>query len=163
MPVNTTSWQELMDVVLPKAIAANNITQASYSVQNVYFFDKLTEVHDWVITIPRFMHMLQHVYRSKKFTAPGDYVKSFFNPEIILTLYNHSPLACLNGYCSSYSIETRDAQLQHYRADCVQELKKSCADFLQNSVIDTTIWKFEENLITRTTDTLNKLGFFLFT
>ena len=104
--------------------------------------------------------MLQHVYRSKNFTKPNQYVKCFHNPERALTLHNHFPLACLGGSCSSYSIETTDAQLQHYRADCVRTLKKSCVEFRQNSVVDTTIWKFKENLITRTTDTLKKLGFF---
>ena len=159
MPVNTRSWQELMDVVLPKARAANNKTRSSYRVRNVYFLDNLIEVHGWFKDIPHYMHMLQHVYRSKEFTKPGHYVKSFYNPETVLTLHNHFPLACLGGSCSSYSIETTDAQLQHYRADCVRELKKSCEDFRQNSVVDTTIWKFKENLITRTSDTLKKLGF----
>jgi hypothetical protein len=160
MPVNTMSWQELMDVVLPKARAAN-ITAASYNVQNVYFFSDLIEVHGWFRHIPRYMHMLQHVYRSKNFTKPAQYVKCFHNPETVLTLHNHFPRACLlGGSCSSYSIETTDAQLQHYRADCIPELKKSCVEFRQNSVVDTTIWKFKENLITRTIDTLKKLGFF---
>ena len=159
MPVNTMSWQELMNVVLRKARAATNITQASYQVRNVYFLDELTEVHGRFKNIPRYMHMLQHVYRSKNFTEPGQYVKSFYNPETALTLHNHFPLACLSGSCSSYAIETTDAQLQHYRADCVRELKKSCVDFRQDSIVDTTVWKYKENLITRTTDTLKKLGF----
>jgi len=154
------SWQELMDVVLPKARDAKNKTRASYRVRNVYFLDGLSEVHGWFKTIPRYMHMLQHVYRSRNFTKPGHYVKCFYNPEVALTLHNHFPLDCLGGACSSYSIETKDAQLQHYRADCVGGLKKFCADFRQNSVMDTTIWNFKENLITRTTDTLQKLGFF---
>jgi len=162
MPVNTTSWQELMDVVLPKATAANNNTRASYRARNVYFFDDLMEVHGWFKDIPRYMHLLQHVYRSKNFTKPDHYVKSFYNTERVLTLHNHFPLACLGGSCSSYSIETTDAQLQHYRAECVPELKKSCADFHHNHFVDTTIWKFKENLITRTTETLKKLGFFEF-
>ena len=160
MPVNTMSWQELMDVVLPKARAAKNNAQASFNVRNVYFLDDLTEVHGLFKDIPHYMHMLQHVYRSKNFTKPRHYVKCFHDPERVLTLHNHFPRACLGGACSSYSIETTDAQLQHYRAECVQSLKKSCAEFRQNSVMDSNIWKFKENLITRTTDTLKKLGFF---
>ena len=159
MPVNTMSWQELMNVVVRKARAAKNIIRASYQVRNVYFLDELTEVHGRFKNIPHYMHILQHVHRSKNFTKPGQYVKSFFNPETVLTLHNHFPLACLSGSCSSYAIETTDAQLQHYRADCVRELKKSCVDFRQDSIVDTTVWKYKENLITRTTDTLKKLGF----
>jgi len=160
IPLITTSWQELMDVVLPKARAANNITRNSYCLRNVYFLDDLTEVHGWFKHIPRYMHMLQHVYRTKNFTKPGHYVKCFHNTETVLTLHNHFPRACLSRTCSSYSIATTDAQLQHYRADCVRELKKTCADFRQNSAVDTTIWKFKENLIRRTADTLKNLGFF---
>jgi len=160
MPVNTMSWQELMDVVLTEARDAKNNISASFRLRNVYFFGDLIEVHGWFKTIPRYMHMLQHVYRSRKFTKPGHYVKCFYNPEEVLTLHNHFALACLGGACSSYSIETTDAQLQHYRADCVEKLEKSCADFRQNSIMDTTIWKFKENLIMRTTDTLQNLGFF---
>jgi hypothetical protein len=163
MPVNTTSWRQLMDIVWLKGTASKKYTPASYRVENVYFFDDLTEVHGRPKDIPRYMHMLQHVYRSKKFTKPGHYVKCFYDTETVLTLHNHFPLACLSGGCSSYSVETTDAQLQHYRADCVEELNKSCADFHQNIVMDTTIWKFKENVITRTTDTLKELGFFGFT
>ena len=159
MPVNTMSWQELMDVVLPKARDAKNNTQASYNVRNVYFLDDLIEVHGWFKDIPRYMHMLQHVYRSKNFTKPGQYVKSFFNPETVLTLNHHYPLACLGGTCSSYYIETTDAHLHHYRDYYVRVFKKTCENFPQNCVVDTTIWKFKENLIKRTIDTLKKLGF----
>jgi hypothetical protein len=159
LPVNTMSWQEMMDVVLPKARAAAKKSPGSYRVQNTYFFNQLIDDHGWFKDIPHYMHMLQYVYRFKNFTKPGKYLKSFFNPETVLTLHNHYPLTCLGGTCSSYSIETTDAQLQHYRDNCVLELKKSCADFRQDSVVDTTIWKFKEILIKRTIDTLKKLGF----
>ncbi|KAI5730830.1 hypothetical protein M8J77_000510 [Diaphorina citri] len=106
------------------------------------------------------MHMLQHVYRSKNFTKPNQYVKCFHNPERTLTLHNHFPLACLSQGCTSYAINTEDAQLQHYRADCVKTLKKSCIEFRSNSIADTTIWKFKDELIARTSRTLRNLGFF---
>lgn len=160
MPVKTNSWQELMKVVLPKALAIKNETRASYNVRNVYFLDDLIHDHGWFKDIPKYMHMLQHVYRSKNFTKPNQYVKCFHNPERALTLHNHFPLACLSSGCTSYAIETADAQLQHYRADCVRTLKKTCTEYRQNSVIDTTIWKFKEALIARVSDTLRTLGFF---
>lgn len=106
------------------------------------------------------MHMLNHVSRSSNFTKPNQFVKSFHNPERVLTLHNHFPLACLGGPCKSYSIETDDAQLQHYRADCVKTLKKSCLDFKEHRKKDLTIWKFKDQLIVRTTKTLDTLNFF---
>ena len=106
------------------------------------------------------MHMLQHVNRAANFTKPNQYIKCFHNPERVLTLHNHFPLACLGGACKSYPIETEDAQLQHYRADCVRTLKKSCEDFKEHKVKDTTIWKYKDQLIMRTMKTLDTLNFF---
>lgn len=160
MPVNMMSWKELMDVVEVKALEIRNETRASYNVRNVYFLDDLIHTHGWFKDIPKYMHMLQHVYRSKNFTKPNQYVKCFHNPERALTLHNHFPLACLGSGCTSYSINTTDAQLQHYRADCVKTLKKTCTEYRQNSVVDTTIWKYKDKLISRTTETLKNLGFF---
>lgn len=104
--------------------------------------------------------MLQHVYRTKNFTKPGQYVKCFHNTEKVLTLHNHFPLSCLGSGCTSYPIETGDAQLHHYRADCVKTLKKSCEEFRKTSVMDTTIWKFKDPLVSRVSTTLKTLGFF---
>lgn len=160
MPIEARNWRQLMDTVLAKALAVRNETRASYNVRNVYFLDDLIHTHGWFKTIPRYMHMLQHVYRSKNYTKPNQYVKCFHNPERALTLHNHFPLACLSQGCTSYAMDTADAQLQHYRADCVKTLKKTCTEFRQNSVIDTTIWRYKKDLISRVSNTLSALGFF---
>lgn len=160
MPLDANNWRDLMDKVLPKALKINKDERASYNVRNVYFLDDLLHNHGWFKEIPKYMHMLQHVYRAKNFTKPGQYVKCFHNTEKVLTLHNHFPLACLGSSCTSYAIETTDAQLHHYRADCVKTLKKSCEEFRKISVMDTTIWKFKEPLIARVSSTLRTLGFF---
>lgn len=160
MPIKSKNWSELMKVVLPKALKIKNETRASYNFRNVYFLDDLSHAHGWFKDIPRYMHMLQHVYRAVNYTKPNQYVKCFHNPERALTLHNHFPLACLGQSCTTYAVETEDAQLQHYRADCVRTLKKTCMEFRQNSVIDSTIWKHKKELIRRTTETLLNLGFF---
>ncbi|KAK9497191.1 hypothetical protein O3M35_004556 [Rhynocoris fuscipes] len=160
MPLKVGNWRELMDIVLKKALGIKNETRASYNVRNVYFLDDLSHKHGWFENIPRYHHMLQHVYRSKNFTKPNQYVKCFHNPERVVTLHNHFPLACLGSGCTSYGIETTDAQLQHYRADCVKSLKKSCSDYRKNSIKDTTIWKYKDKLIENSKIALEKLGFF---
>ncbi|XP_048512087.1 uncharacterized protein LOC105684351 isoform X2 [Athalia rosae] len=160
MPVQDSNWKELMDRILPKALKIRNESRASYNVRNVYFLDDLLHSHGWFKDVPRYMHMLQHVYRSQNFTKPNQYVKCFHNPERVVTLHNHFPLACLGSGCTSYPIETGDAQLQHYRADCVKSLKKTCVEYRENSVMDTTIWKYKSKLIDRVTRTLKTLGFF---
>lgn len=117
--------------------------------------------HVWEAGIPHHMHMLQHVYRSANYTKPNQYVKCFHNVAKILTLHNHFPLACLNGQCTSYPVEPEMAHLQHYRADCVSTLKKSCdSEFKQHLVKDTIVWRYKEDLIPRVNHVLKTLGFF---
>lgn len=162
MPTGHDSWSSLMKSIVPRAAAEakkKNKTIASYNARNVYFFDTLDHEHTWNRDIPKYMHMLQHVKRSKNFTKPGHYIKCFHRTDRVIALHNHFPLACLGG-CLSYSINTEDAQLQHYRADCVASLKKKCEQEYKNgTVVDTTIWRYKEELTARATRTLVALGF----
>lgn len=160
MPKNDMTWAQLMDRVVPKSKRTKNDTFPSYNVRNVYFLDEHQAEYGSNKDIPRYLHMLQHVHRAQNYTKPNQYVKCFHNPERVLTLHNHFPLACLGGACHSFPVDTEDAQLQHYRADCVKTLKKSCDDFKENSVEDTTIWKYKDELIRRSVRTLEKLGFY---
>ncbi|XP_058792872.1 uncharacterized protein LOC131665179 [Phymastichus coffea] len=160
MPKQDATWQQLMARVMPKALKLRNETRASYNVRNVYFLDDFLHAHGSFKDIPKYMHMLQHVYRSKNFTKPNQYIKCFHNPERVVTLHNHFPLACLGAGCTSYPIDTEDAQLQHYRADCVKSLKKTCVEYRENSLLDTTIWRYKDKLVSRVTSTLKTLGFF---
>lgn len=160
MPKHDRTWAELMDRVVPKSNRSRNDTFPSYNVRNVYFLDEHQNEHGYHKDIPRYLHMLQHVHRAQNYTKPNQYVKCFHNPERVLTLHNHFPLACLGGQCHSFPVDTEDAQLQHYRADCVKTLKKSCEEFKENSVEDTTIWKYKDDLIRRSVRTLEKLGFY---
>lgn len=164
MPIQHRSWIELMDEVQRQSLAEKNYTRASYNVRNVYFLDDLG-VGDEHQTghepgVPKYLHMLQHVYRSRNYTKPGQYVKCFHNTERVVSLHNHFPLNCF-GTCTTFSINTSLAHLQHYRKDCVGPLKNSCkTDFRVYTVRDTTIWRYKEQLIARTHDVLNTLGFF---
>ncbi|XP_076033541.1 uncharacterized protein LOC143020728 [Oratosquilla oratoria] len=160
MPKLMMTWKELMDVVVAKALKTKPEGRASYNVRNVYFMDTMSHNHGWFREIPHYMHMLQHVYRSRNYTKPGQYVKCFHDPERVLTLHNHFPLSCLGGACSSFAIDTEDAQLQHYRADCVSTLKNTCTtEFKNHTIMDTTIWKYRESVVSRVTDVLVHLGF----
>lgn len=160
MPKMDMNWADLMKRVHTKALKVKNETYPSYNVRNVYFLDAHQHEHGWYRDIPKYLHMLQHVYRAQNYTKPNQYVKCFHNPERVLTLHNHFPLACLGGACQSFPISTDDAQLQHYRADCVKTLKKSCDEFKEHSIRDETIWKFKDELINRSVKTLETLGFF---
>ncbi|XP_037091567.1 uncharacterized protein LOC119111841 [Pollicipes pollicipes] len=162
MPTAYASWAALMKAIVPRAnIEAKKKKKeiASYNARNVYFFDVQDHEHTWHRDIPRYMHMLQHVRRSRNYTKPGHYIKCFHRTDRVIALHNHFPLACLGG-CLSYSINTSEAQLQHYRADCVGSLKKTCeSEYKRNAVLDTSIWRYKEELTARATRTLVTLGF----
>ncbi|XP_023229298.1 uncharacterized protein LOC111629645 [Centruroides sculpturatus] len=165
MPIKHKNWKDLMDDVVKLALKEKNYTRASYNVRNVYFLDDLQDGDELTHVahehgIPRYFHMLQHVYRSKNFTKPGAYVKCFHNTERVVSLHNHFPLNCL-GTCTTFSINTSLAQLQHYRKDCVGSLKNSCkTDFRIHTIRDTIIWRYKDELVKRTANVLSKLGFF---
>ena len=157
MPKNVQTWSELIGEV----VARSGPGKASYNFRNVYFWDDEQHSHRWEPTIPRHLHMLQHVYRSANYTKPNQYVKCFHDVERILTLHNHFPLACLNGSCTSYAVDPETAHLQHYRSDCVSTLKKSCdAEYKQHLVKDSIIWRYKDRLVPRVQHVLRKLGFF---
>lgn len=159
------NWSELMAEVQRLSLLEKNYTRASYNVRNVYFLDDLGLGEEQLAHmaheagIPRYLHMLQHVYRSQNYTKPGQYVKCFHNTERAVSLHNHFPLNCF-GTCTTYSIPVELAHLQHYRKDCVGPLKKSCKEFRTYTTRDTTIFKYKDPLISSTTAVLKKLGFF---
>ena len=160
------NWSELMAKVEEVSLKVKNQTRASYNFRNIYFFDEFLQSHlkqsngsDLELDdIPEHMHMLRHVYRSANYTKPGQYVKCFHNPEKALILHNHFPLGCLSGACTSFSVNTSMAHLQHYRGDCVKALKKSCDSFKNESVLDTSIWKYKDKLMDRVNSALVNIG-----
>lgn len=164
MPLVHDNWKDMMAEVLDLALKEKNYTRASYNFRNVYFLDDLQDGKEMThITheegIPRYLHMLNHVYRSKNYTKPGLFVKCFHNTDRVVSLHNHFPMNCF-GQCTTYSVNTSLAHMQHYRKDCVDPLKKSCNEFRNFTMRDTSIWRFKDDLIRRTTETLYHLGFF---
>ncbi|EFX71699.1 hypothetical protein DAPPUDRAFT_308784 [Daphnia pulex] len=156
MPREVSTWNELMERVLAKAPAGQPF--ASYNFRNVYFWDDAEHSRSLVASIPGHMHMLQHVYRSFNYTKSGQYVKCFHDVQKILLLHNHYPLACSKGKCTSYAVDPQTAHLQHYRSDC-QLKKTNCqVEYKQHLVKDTTIWRYNQDLIPRVNAVLRNLG-----
>ena len=112
----------------------------------------------WVLPIKNF-HIPKYCSRSENYSRVGFYVKSFYDPTKVLTVHNHYPISCLDGSCTSFSVDTSVAQLQHYRKDCVPELKTVCEEIRNNSVVDTSIWRWREQLVARTNEVLVELGY----
>ncbi|XP_064080897.1 uncharacterized protein LOC135197752 isoform X1 [Macrobrachium nipponense] len=161
LPKNSSSWKTLMDVVVPKALnESQELTPSNYVMRHVYFLDDMGHGNETVPNVPRYMHMLQHVYRSPNYNKKTHYIKCFHDTERVLTVHNHFPLSCIGGKCASYFVDTADAQLQHYRKYCINGLVKVCeAEYRNNSVLDTTILRYKDTLISGVTEALLKMGF----
>ncbi|GFU18553.1 glycosyltransferase family 92 protein [Nephila pilipes] len=165
MPLIHGSWKSLMEEILIQAVATEKERWASYNFQNVYFLDGLLHGNEkshnsQKENIPGYLHMLQHVYRSKNYTKPGSYVKCFHDIDRVVSLHNHFPMHCFDR-CTTFSLNTSVAHLQHYRKDCVDSLKNICTEFRNNTVKDTSIWRFKDELIRRTNETLFSLKILL--
>jgi hypothetical protein len=164
LPLQHNSWADMMAEVEKASLAEKNESRANWNFRTVYFFDNASQPDDLNAShsIPPYMHMLRHVRRSAKHTKPGEYIKCFHNPDLPLTLHNHFPFSCLGGKCLTYNVNTSIAHIQHSRADCVNELKKSCErEFKNVSVKDTAIWRWQDDVVQRTSSTLSQLGFLL--
>ncbi|MPC36044.1 hypothetical protein E2C01_029489 [Portunus trituberculatus] len=159
MPRTVPNWKELLEEVAPQAMSGENHPYASYYARNVYFLDPMQKKHGWAMDVPRFMHMLQHLYRSAKYTGPTSYIKAFHDPQVVLTLHNHFPFSCLTSKCPHYRIPIEVAHLQHYRVSCVAELRKMCHKFENDTVLGDDILRYKEPLLHGTLSTLQHLGF----
>lgn len=159
VPLREDDWPGLLrGVMAESAPPAGKAPRSSYHAANLYYLDSLQHAHGWERSVPRHLHMLQHVWRARNFTKPGQYVKAFHETGRVLALHNHFPLACLGGPCSSYALPTERARLQHYRADCVTALSKTCAALRENPVRDAELWRWKKPLVERVSAALSQLG-----
>ena len=150
---------DMMDEVV-ELLGAKRGEVASWNFRNVYFLDNMTELRDPQPDddIPRQLHMMRHVYRSAKYNAPGANVKSFYNPEKVLTLHNHVPHAVFPNTKRTFAVDPKIGHLQHYRTWCAKYLSKVCAkDFMGNQVRDVTIWRWREQVMSNVSLVLSEL------
>ena len=142
-----------------------NQTYTAFSARHVYFFHqnvyqmsrKLNLSSRRIFNlIPNYFHMLKQIERSTIYTKSGAFVKTFFDSEQVITLHNHHPISCF-GPCQLYEMNRSFVHLQHYRNDCVDELRKTCIIYRNSITQDITIWKYRYSLINRTTYVARKL------
>ncbi|XP_049871794.1 uncharacterized protein LOC126370814 [Pectinophora gossypiella] len=158
IPLKDKNWSSLMRRVLPLSTPAlGQRRRSSYYATNLFFLDSLRHNHSWEEDVPRYMHMLQHVYRTRNFTQHGDHVKAFHETDRVLTLHNHFPIHCLGEPCSPYPLPTNVARLQHYRVQCRKPLSQICKNLMEHSVRDLTLWRWRGPLVERTNKALRAL------
>lgn len=160
IPVKHKNWKDMMEEFQKNMTEVQKKTTSSYCARNVYFLDSHRHKHNWFEKIPKYMHMLQHVYRSKEASPHGEYMKCFHDTKIALTLHNHFPMECFpNKYCITKDFPTSLAQLHHYRSDCGY-IGSKCENIQKTSVMDTSMWKYKDVLIKRVGESLKELGYF---
>jgi len=100
VPKKHNSWSAMMkEVVEASALEPKTI---SWHFRHVYFIDRMTkEHHNKMIKeqygIPEYMYMMNKIVRSANHSIGKDYTKSFIDPEKALVIFNHQPLASLEG------------------------------------------------------------------
>ena len=111
------------------------------------------------------------------FFSGRDYTKSFIDPEKALIVFNHYPLASLEGAWSSHEVmktmmklkvialthfcqvELDVGHLHHYRSYCVDLVKDCEESYMRHTVKDTSVWTWKDAVIRNSADVLRKLGF----
>ncbi|XP_059473487.1 uncharacterized protein LOC132195484 [Neocloeon triangulifer] len=149
LPKTVSTWQQLMyGKVIPMAKKQRNITWSSFVATNVHFMDDAAELNEWFPHIPQYMHMLQHVRRNKEYIGMGGGIKCIHDTELILSLHNHYPRACIGDktfWCPTFEMDRKDVHLQHY---CFGRGKDVCQTKPgKDMIMDTSIWQYNNDLI----------------
>lgn len=135
-------------------------TASGFYTRNIYFLDQFLPKGIVFPDIPKFLHIMNHVYRTQEFTPPKHYVKTFHKTSEVLTLHNHLPLQCVTWICRLREIDPKLAQLQHYRAECARGLKAgSCEELKRSTVMDSGVWRFRDVVVDRAVGVLTDLGY----
>ena len=117
----------------------------------VYFLDDMPTKSE----IPSYLHMMQHVYRSKNYEGN---TKSISNTDTVLTITAHSHKLCLKGISCKGSVENV-ANTQHYRKGCASNKfsKKECDELKATTIKDTRVWRHLETVKENTNNVLQNI------
>ena len=145
LPFKHDDWPSLI-----RKKFAGKVKSPSYGFRNVYFFDNLTESFD--PETPQYLHMMQHVKRTKVYNRGHDNIKSFQNTDLALSMHNHMHNGCLHKSkrCQCRIVSAKLGHLQHYRPTCAPFLVRSgeCERvFFKESVTDDRIHKYKTKVI----------------
>ena len=117
----------------------------------IYFLDDMPTIGE-NSKIPSYLHLMQHVYRSKTFEGN---TKSISNTDTVLTISAHRHNLCLKGISCQFSGE-KLANCQHYRKDCAHS-KEKCDELKATSIKDTRVWRYLESVIENTNIALQNI------
>ncbi|KAI1285037.1 hypothetical protein HDE_12250 [Halotydeus destructor] len=151
VPKVHSNWSQLLDAIFELDPSARD-RYASFSVQNVYFFDHYGRAANKSnMASRRKFHMLLHNVKSSNYSRPGFAVKSFISTNQTLSVFNHYALNPIKSTMARNAlISTQLAQLNHYRSKCPSTMSKDCSDnYVKHYQVDHSLDRFEEQLVNR--------------
>jgi len=171
VPTKHDSWSAMMEDLL----SASNPNTIGWNFRHVYFLDGMTKEHTTnveeedmtgeeipapISNIPEHLHMLNHIFRSANHSIAMSQTKSLVNTEKTSVVFNHFPLASLDGYPTNHKVGIDIGQMHHYRGACDFEVYNDCEErFLRHTVKDTVVWTWKDEVIRKSSNVLYNLGF----
>jgi len=165
VPKSKGTWRDLIKLLEQRSLQKNKKISSTFRFRNVYFMDRMLNSHlkssADIIAIPKYMHILRHVFRSKIFDKPKQHTKSIHNTDRVVLVHSHLAITCLEGKCNSYFVEPQIAQSQHYRETCQPSIgaKECYVKYKRLTIKDPTVWRYKNLLIERVSTSLLTLGF----
>ena len=99
-------------------------------------------------------------------------VKSLVDTEKTSIVFNHLPIESLEATYTNHEVKRMKmddldhqvgldvGQMHHYRGDCDFSVYEDCEErFLRNTVEDKSVWRWKDEVIRKSSNVLNKLGF----
>ena len=159
------TWTDLISRIDKIAKQNRNESYATYTAKTAFFLLDNNHHGEVQSEVPENMHFLQNVYRSTNSSRSRAGSKSFQKSELVLTIHNHRAMHCIGrevGDANLLFFLEEDARLHHYRNGCVKFVysENECIDFINNTVKDTTLWKYKDELLSNINITLNALQSF---
>lgn len=149
------TWKDLLIRVISNS---KNSYYSAYVASNVFFLSDNIHEGEVQSEIPKDMTFLQNIYRAFNFSSLGVGAKAFMNTAEIVVMHNHIPILCINNeYCTWMYLNTSDAQLSHYRKGCENYPPEQCNDFKINTVKDTVLWKWQNEIIHNVRNSMKQL------
>ena len=148
-----------------------------HSIPSANFFNNLSPSGKWTAPTKSenlnrrtedgrvYMHMLEHIYRSKNVT--NTIIKSFMKTDRVELTTSHGASHCLDSetaHCSRKMqlLKSDTALLHHYRKGCKKLSRmssKDCYRYYQKHLVkDTTIWAFKKKLLSNCFQTIKEMN-----
>ncbi|GBP84873.1 hypothetical protein EVAR_65270_1 [Eumeta japonica] len=97
------------------------------------------------VSVPR---SVRHVVRSAAVSPVGHYTKSLMLTQLVLTAFNHYPLASRGGLTfAAWTAPFSEVQLNHYKESCNTTVMDDCGRYERRAIVDTAALRMRRQLL----------------